>query len=892
MGQMKLGIIAEWHDKASKHMRKYMRMQQKMEKSAKTQQKLAKGQAKGINKTARAQDKLARSSQKTGRALKSESRAAMALKRALNSASRSFSKLINQKNRWKKAGALFGRGGKRLGRAALVAGGLATAAAGGAAMAANTVIGPAAQMEQYQVILETTEGSVKKAKASMAWVTNFAVKTPYELNEVMESFVKLRAYGLNPMNGMLRTLGDTSAAMGKPIIQSVEAIADAVTGENERLKEFGIKASKTGKNITYEYTNALGKTMRKSVRAGKRLAIQQTLMKIWSDKYGGAMGKLSKTWKGMVSNMADQWFKFRLLIAKKGVFKWAKDKLKGFLDLLNKLEATGQLDRIASTISKNIITTLKAVWEFGKGVASVLQVVGQWMQWAAERLGGWNRLAAVLMALPLAGTLANIAIGIGLIAKGLSLLLASPIGLIIAGVAALAAAAWLIYKNWDGIAAWFARKWQEVKAAVMPIWNWLTGLFDWDAGGALRKAWAGLASIASSLIKTAVKAAEEAWAKVTGIFDKWDAGGALGKIWLGLKTVAKLHVAAAVKAGQLAWKGIESLFSGFDPKAAFTSAWSGLKSTTTNLINGVKTAASTAWDSLKQTFTRWKPSDLVRKAWGSLKTTAGNLAGTASAAASTAWAGAKRAGGAVTSGVTAAAGKAAGWMSKAWNAVKGPDTGWVKSADDAARAIAGLKDKWGSFSQALAQGLAPKVQRQMDGIRSYLSTVSFHQQGSNIMQTLADGMRSKADAAVAVMRQTAQRLRDHLPSSPAKVGPLSDLHKLRFGETIAASIRPAPMVKAMRAASLAAMTAATPLSAGYAVAAPVAVKPSPAALSASSSSGASGGASIHIEFKPTITIGAGANISKEEIRQVMREQADDLVRLIEKRQKENARLKF
>lgn len=94
----------------------------------------------------------------------------------------------------------------------------------------------------------------------MAWIGDFAATTPYDLAQVTESFIQLKAYGLDPVqNGLLRTLGDTSAAMGKPIEQAVEAIADAVTGENERLKEFGIKARVEGDEIVYAYT----KTARK-----------------------------------------------------------------------------------------------------------------------------------------------------------------------------------------------------------------------------------------------------------------------------------------------------------------------------------------------------------------------------------------------------------------------------------------------------------------------------------------------------------------------------------------------------------------------------------------------------------------------------------------------------
>ncbi|WP_253294526.1 tape measure protein [Vibrio cholerae] len=160
----------------------------------------------------------------------------------------------------------------------------ALVAAGGAFAFQQTFVKTAAEFEKMQVILNRLEGSQDKGAQSMAWISDFAATTPYDLAQVTESFIQLKAYGLDPVqNGLLRTLGDTSAAMGKPIEQAVEAIADAVTGENERLKEFGIKARVEGDEIVYAYTKN-GKEMEARADASSREMIQSTLQSIWNDK--------------------------------------------------------------------------------------------------------------------------------------------------------------------------------------------------------------------------------------------------------------------------------------------------------------------------------------------------------------------------------------------------------------------------------------------------------------------------------------------------------------------------------------------------------------------------------------------------------------------------------
>ena len=49
--------------------------------------------------------------------------------------------------------------------------------------------------------------------------------------------------------------GDTASAMGKSLDDMVEAVADAATGEFERLKEFGIRASKNGDRVSFTRTS-------------------------------------------------------------------------------------------------------------------------------------------------------------------------------------------------------------------------------------------------------------------------------------------------------------------------------------------------------------------------------------------------------------------------------------------------------------------------------------------------------------------------------------------------------------------------------------------------------------------------------------------------------------
>lgn len=232
------------------------------------------------------------------------------------------------------------------------------------------IIGVGSVFEKLETTLTTIEGSSDKAKAALDWVADFAATTPYELNEVAEAFVRMRAYGLDPMAGQLEGVGNAASAMGKGLMQGVEAIADAVTGENERLKEFGIRAKAEKDKITYTWQQA-GETMTKTVKKdGTEIA--NALMEIFS-RFDGAMEAQSKTWEGMTSNFGDQWTAFLKSISDAGYYEDVKRRFRGMVDVIDGWREGGYLDRAAQGISDFLTGSMyfaervgRVLWDMGK----------------------------------------------------------------------------------------------------------------------------------------------------------------------------------------------------------------------------------------------------------------------------------------------------------------------------------------------------------------------------------------------------------------------------------------------------------------------------------------------------------------------------------------------
>lgn len=239
------------------------------------------------------------------------------------------------------------------------------------------IIATGRTFENLEATLTTIEGSSEKAKASLDWVQDFAKTTPYDLKQVADGFVRLRAYGLDPMSGLLESVGNASSAMGKDLMSGVEAIADAAQGENERLKEFGIRASVEGKKITYSWQQN-GQEMTKTVTKNGT-EIVKALMEIFG-RFDGAMDKQSKTLDGMLSNLGDSWTGFLKDISDRGIYEDVKSRLGGVMETLDGWRKNGNLAWAAQQISDLMSGALR----FGTHIGSQLLAIGRGAYYAAD----------------------------------------------------------------------------------------------------------------------------------------------------------------------------------------------------------------------------------------------------------------------------------------------------------------------------------------------------------------------------------------------------------------------------------------------------------------------------------------------------------------------------
>lgn len=233
----------------------------------------------------------------------------------------------------------------------------------------------AREAEVLQATLATATGSAQNAAIAFSALQSFAAKTPYDLNQVTESFTKLVNLGLTPSERALTSYGNTSSALGKDLNQMIEAVADAATGEFERLKEFGIRAKKEGDQVKLTFR---GVTTNVKNNAKD---IENYLIGLGEVEFAGAMDKRMQTLDGAISNLGDSFTKLATNISNSGVGSAVATIVRGAVDALEEINAwfeSGQL--------RGYLDAFVGLWM--DNTKEIRALIGGLIDWISDI---WNR---------------------------------------------------------------------------------------------------------------------------------------------------------------------------------------------------------------------------------------------------------------------------------------------------------------------------------------------------------------------------------------------------------------------------------------------------------------------------------------------------------------------
>ena len=215
------------------------------------------------------------------------------------------------------------------------------AAVASAAAGLKKIVSVTREFDVLNAQLITATGGAENAEIAFRAIQEFAQQTPFDLQTTTKAFTQLVNLGLNPSQRAMTSYGDTASAMGKDIGQLVEAVADATTGEFERLKEFGIKTKTVGDNVTFTFRGM-------ATTVGKNAAeIEEYLTKLGENNFAGAMKERMDTLDGAISTLGDSWDKLFLTIGRQDSDSVMAEIIQEATDAIEELDAaiaSGQIE--------------------------------------------------------------------------------------------------------------------------------------------------------------------------------------------------------------------------------------------------------------------------------------------------------------------------------------------------------------------------------------------------------------------------------------------------------------------------------------------------------------------------------------------------------------------
>jgi len=590
---------------------------------------------------------------------------------------------------------------------------------------------------------------------------------------------------------LVQLTGDMSSFYDVGTSEMWEKIRSGISGETEPLKQLGINMSVANLSA-YAMSQGIHTAYDKMTQAQQTTLRYNYLLTVTKN----AQNDFARTSAGSMANQA-RIFKMNIAAMKQSIGAAFLPAINSMYTALNPLfqaaipkvsaAVQGLAGRIAThkteivQFATAISSAVRSVVQFivqnaPKVISIVSQVVSSIMQHKQEII---TAIAAIGATIAAAGIGAKIAKAINKVKKGIQDLSgaakaakifenlfgmtpqAAAAVAIIAGVAALAM---VIIRNWEPISGFFKNIWSGIKSGaqvvadnvgkfftsaanlIKSIWGGITGFFSGIWNG-ITSIFSVVASFFNGVFGAAVSVIKSAWSGITGFF---------GGIWNGICTVFSAVAAffssafgAAVSVIKSAWSGITGFFGGI---------WNGIKSIFSavgSFFSGIfGTAAAgirSAWSGITGFFSGiWKN---ISGVFASVGSWFGQRFSEAQSAIKTHF---------QPNAITS-------HMHSVWTGIQGVFNGvkgWFGTKfEDAKQAI---------FTHFSPDAVSSKFNEVWDAVQGTFSKLNPFKWGSDLINGIANGMRSAAGAVQNAASWVAGKIRSFLHFSVPDEGPLAD----------------------------------------------------------------------------------------------------------------------
>ena len=334
-------------------------------------------------------------------------------------------------------------------------------------------------------------------------------------------------------------------------------------------------------------------------------------------------------------------------------------------------------------------------------IGKTLSAIGTIMTWAPKLAGAISTVKGAFAALS-------------------ATMMANPIAIVIAAIAALVAAFIYLWNTNEEFRQFWIRLWNEIKEVAVQVWTAVSQF--------LVSAWNGIRNTAVAV-----------WNGIRDFFSG---------LWAGIKTLFTTVVTAISTFLVGAWNGIRAtVMTVWNAISAFLgSVWNGIRSVITNVVNGIRTFLQSAWNGIRTVITTVMNAirTVISTVWNGIRTIISTVLNGIRGTVNSVWNGIRNTISSVVNGIKNTVSSAFNAM---WSGIRGTISGIYNT----------IRDGLGNAVNYIT-GLASAGWRW----------------GADIINGIVNGIRSCIGAVANAVTDVANTIRSHLHFSVPDEGPLTD----------------------------------------------------------------------------------------------------------------------
>lgn len=585
---------------------------------------------------------------------------------------------------------------------------------------------------------------------------------------------------------------------GSELERYISLVGDAATGANAPMGEMAQifnRVQGTGKLTRHELNQiehrlpGFSQRMAKHVGADSLDAFYDMVSagKVGSDEFldvmddfaGGMSEAYAGTWSGLKDNiLANIGIIGEALL--EGLFEDGKKGMAEFLDFLRNSEglkewATETGEKIREAFNTIIDVVKGAIqWWTGldDGTKNLILTISGFIVALGPILVVMSKIVSTIITLLPVFKLLGAAIGAIL----------SPIGLV---VAAIIGAALLIFVYWEPIKEFFISMWEAIKDAGLLIWENLKE--GWaNAKENLLEAWSSTKEFFSELWESTKEIFITSWEAIkTAVATVINAiGTIISTVFNAIRITISTILNGIRTVVTTIWNGIRAAITTVlnAIRTIINSVWNAIRSVITSVLNGIRSVVTSVWNGIRSVITSVLNGirSIVTSVWNGIRSVITSVLNGIRSIVSSVFNGIRSVISGVMNGIRSV-------ISSGFNAARNI----VSSVSNGIRSV--VSSVFGALSGIVSGAMGSVRGAISSGMSSALSVVTgiagrFRDAGRKIITSIADGIKGAASAVTGAIKDVTSKIRDFLPFSPAKEGPLKDIMDVKWGETIGGGI--------------------------------------------------------------------------------------------------------